>query len=198
MSLSGAAWSADLYSRLVYYGFDGARTHDFTDAVGLGSALHLIGKPFTTVDVGLTPGAGVGTGTGISGLDAFTIGDQIFSNCVEAFGQSGSVLLDFCRIIGASCVSQMGTATLTSTHAPVYLGQGSINAGTVIVIPQLWGLSILTQGASLQGSQWPNFANAIGMGMGTNVLNSGSGTVDIVGGGGPPVLGAGVGAGTIS
>lgn len=201
----GAAWAADLMGKLSAKGFSGSYLSVLTNVVGNGSALHVIGKPFVTQDVGLIPGVGVGVGVGITGLSASTISDEIFSNCVSTFGQSGPKLKDFCDAMAQSCVAQMALATLTSTHTPVFAGSGTVVNGSIGVVPALWGSSIAGLGtaAGFVGPQWSNWANAIGKGHANGVINTGAGTVTITGsftGVVPPgpLPGAGAGAGTIS
>jgi hypothetical protein len=197
--ISGPGWSTDLYGLLTGIGLLGSKLHEFTDAVGLGSASHVVGKTFVTVDVGTVPGAGVGTGTGITGLSASTISSTIYSMAVLSFGQAGSRLKDTCDQIAAACVAQMALATLATVDSPVYLGGGTITPGTIAVIPAVWGATIQSQAPNFLGSQWPNFAAAIGTGMGENVQSSGTGSLVIVGSpSGAPVPGGGAGGGTIS
>lgn len=207
MPLVGAAWSTDLYGRLSALGMVGSKLMDFTDAVGKGSANHVIGKPFATVDTGLTIGPGVGSGVGLMGFVAPAIATSIFGLAVVAFGGSGTKLQDVCDAIGQSCVAQMALATLSSTHTPVFLGSGIVTPGSVAVVPAAWGSSIDSEGSGVGfvGTKWPDFASAIGTGQGTHVLASATGTVTITGvwSGLPPLPpggtpGAGSGTGTIS
>lgn len=205
MAIVGAAWGSDLMGRLSGIGFNGSKLSILTDVVGNGSALHVIGKPFSTVDVGSIPGIGVGVGVGVSGLSASAISSDIFSNCVSTFGQSGAKLKDFCDAMAASCVAQMALATLTSNHTPVFLGSGTVTVGSIGVVPAGWGSSIagLGSAAGFVGSQWTNWANAIGKGHANGVKNTGTGTVTIAGsftGSIPPgpLPGAGSGSGVIS
>ena len=198
MSLVGANWSNTLFASLSGKGFTGSKLMDFTDAVGIGSVTHVVGKGFTTTDVGLGPGAGAGIGTGVTALTSSVISAAIFNAAASAFGQTGSKLQDVCDSIGDACVSEMANATLTSTHAPVGVGTGVVDVGSVAVDAPGWGSDIESQGsgAGFIGSEWPNFATAIGIGCAQDVLASGTGTVVISGGGALPA--AGVGVGTVS
>lgn len=205
--LVGADWSTDLYGRLTTLGLIGTRLMDFTDAVGKGSVNHVVGKPFVTTDTGLTIGAGVGTGVGLSGFAAPDIATSIFTLAFGAFGYFGIRLQDICDAIGQSCVAQMALATLTSTHTPVFLGVGIVNPGSVGVTQSGWGSSVQSEGNDVGfiGSRWPDFASAIGAGQGIHVGADATGSVAITGvwSGLPPLPpggtpGVGVGAGTIS
>jgi hypothetical protein len=199
--ISGSAWGNDLYGRLVGMGFLGSALPKFTTAVGDGCALEVIGKSFTTVDVGTVPGAGIGTGTGITGLNAATMSNEIFAMCVSLFGQEGTKLKDTCDAIAATCVAQLGNATLMSVDAPVVLGVGTITVGSITVDPSSWSSLITTQGdaAGFLGAQWPTWAMAIGSGQSQEVLAAGTGTLVIAGPTpGSPAPGGGAGTGTIS
>ena len=205
--IDGAAWSSALFGDMSGKGFGGSRLMDFTDAVGPGSQTHVVGKPFTTTDAGLIPGAGPspGTGTGITALVGATISTLVFGLAVGLFGQAGAWLMDLTDSIGDTCEAQMLTALLTSTHSPVFSGAGVVDVGSVGVIPAGWGSDIDAAGSGLGfvGVHWPDLANAIGMGCGQHVIAAGTGNVTIsgsFGGSTPPgpVPGAGVGAGVIS
>jgi len=198
MSINGALWSSTLLASLTAAGMTGSKLSDFCDAVGNGSATHVVGKDFTTSDIGQTPGDGVGTGTGIIGISASAISAAIYSYAVASFGQAGDKLQDFCDAIGQACVSMMANATLDSTHNPVYLGTGTIDIGSISVVGTDWGSDIELAGA-LSGSKWPDFAQAIGKGQADEILANGTGDISITGSPtGPPVPGSGTGTGLIS
>lgn len=200
MSLIGSRWSSTLFGNLSAMGFVGTHLQKFTDAVGLGSVAHVAGKPFATADVGSVAGAGVGTGVGIVGIVEADLSNLIFTKCVSRFGQAGSHLKICCDALAASCKTEMALATLTSSHAPVFLGAGTVVVGSVGVVPLGWGADIAAAGTlqSFIGVQWPNFSAAIGEGQAEHVIANGTGTVAIVGSGGIPSGGAGAGAGVIS
>ncbi len=205
MALSGAAWSSALFASLQGKGFTGSRLMDFTDAVGIGSVNHVVGKTFTTTDTGLVPGIGTGTGVGVTGLSSAAISSAVFSLAVGFFGQAGARLQDICDSIGDICVAQMALATLTSNHTPVFSGSGVVDVGSISVVPSGWAGSVNSEGAGngFIGSQWPNFATAIGQGQASQVIATGTGNVTISGtftGSTPPgpVPGSGSGAGVIS
>ncbi len=198
----GSAWSADLHGRLTALGMQGPKLQDFSDSVGNGSASHVVGKPFDTIDTGLTPGTGVGTGDGISGFTAPDVADAIFAAAVGFFGQAGPKLQDICDAVGQTCEAQMALAMLSSSHGPVFSGSGEITPGSVMIVPAGWGSSIEGEGSGVgfEGIKWPQFAEALGKQAGP-ILASGTGTVTISGsivGPPPPVPGAGSGSGTIA
>jgi len=198
MSLSGSAWSADLFGILSGMGMTGPNLMDFTDAVGIGSTTHVVGKAFVTVDVGLTAGSGSGIGTGITGIVGATVASAIFSDAVAAFGQSGPSLQDICDAIGQALVTEMGSASLTSTHSPVFLGAGTITAGSITVSGSPWGSSVQSAAPSFIGPSWADFAGAIGTGSASG-FSSATGSVVISGAPPPfPAPGGGSGSGTIS
>ena len=200
MPIIPSLWTSSLMGTLSGVGMTGSRLFNFCNTVGSGSAMSVIGKSFSTVDVGTAPGAGVGMGTGIQGLSASIIKNQIYSECVSAFGQSGTRLMDFANAVSKACVEQMGKATLSSTHTPVFLGSGTITPGSIKVSASEWGSNIQSAGAGIMnGTKWASFAKALGKGQALNILSMGTGTVTISGSpAGTPSPGAGSGTGVIS
>lgn len=196
----GSAWSTTLLGLLSGIGFVGSRLSDFTDAIGNGAQSHVVGKAFTTTDTGTTPGVGVGTGTGITGMNSAAMATGIFSQAVSFFGQAGSKLQDLCDQVAAANITEMGKALLSSNHTPVFSGAGVVDVGSVGVIGPDWGSQIESAAPSFEGSQWGNFAQALGVGQANEILASGTGSVTITGSPTSPTTspGAGTGAGTIS
>lgn len=200
MAISGPGWSSDLAGRFAARGYNGKSLQDFADAVGNGSVASVVGKSFSTVDVGIISGSGIGTGTGITGLDAASVSSAIFNQAVAAFGRAGDELQEICDDIADSLVAQMALVTLSSTHSPVYTGTGTVAVGSIGVIGSGWGDAIENEGLadSFTGEFWNDFAEAIGDGCASEVIGSGTGTVTIVGTGSPGNPGGGTGSGTIS
>lgn len=203
MSLVGSRWSDTLFGSLTGKGFVGIAERRFTDAVGLGSVAHVVGKPFATTDVGLVPSAGPapGAGVGVVGFSQSLVSDDVFNESVSRFGTQGIRLRDVCDSIGETCVAEMNQATLTSVHTPVFAGTGTIVPGSIGVVGPDWGTSIFGVGVGLQfqGIRWNDWSQAIGIGQAMNVQNFGTGSVVISGSpSGIPVPGAGAGTGTIS
>lgn len=198
MSLSGSAWSNDLFGRLSGIGFTGTSLKDLCDAIGNAGASHVSGKAFATTDTGGVSGSGTGTGVGITGLSAGNISNNIFGQASAGFGQSGTKLKDLCDAIAAACVAQLATATLTSTNSPVYSGSGMVTVGSIAVNGGAWGSAVHSSAGGFVGSQWSGFANAIGQGQATEVVAAGTGTVTISGSGDGSGSGSGSGSGTIS
>jgi len=202
VAIVGSAWSSTLYGTLSGMGMNGQQLHKFTDAIGNGSQMSIVGKAFTTTDVGLIIGVGVGAGVGIMGISAGDVTNAIYGNC-QAIGFTGSRLHDLCTAIGSSLVSNLALATLVSAHGPVFQGAGTVVVGSIAVDPDEWGSNIHSSAPDFLGNRWSDFANAIGKGSASQVIASGTGAVVITGtftGPAPPgpIPGAGVGAGTIS
>ena len=198
MSLVAPTWSAALFADLAGKGFVGSRLMDFTDAVANGSVIHVVGKSFTTTDVGTVPGAGTGSGTGITSILEAIVASTIFSTSSGSFGSFGSRLQDVADSVATILVAQMLTATLTSVHAPVFAGVGTVDAGSIPVVGPVWGLAIKDAAPTFLGTEWPNFSNAIGVGCAAGFAAA-TGSVTIVGSpSGSPSGGGGVGSGTIS
>lgn len=197
MPLIGSVWSTALYGNLSGLGMTGSELLTLCNAIGNGSVSHISGKAFITTDTGLTAGAGAGVGTGIVGLVPVTIAASMYSTCVASFGQAGSSLMDLCTAVATVFVAQMATATLTSTHAPVFSGSGIINVGSISVSSSAMKLAILAEAPGFTGANWIDLADAIAGACTSAILSSGTGTVTITGAGAPGTPGGGAGAGTI-
>ena len=198
--IDGAAWSSALLAALTGVGMAGPDLVDLCDAIGIGSDTHVTGKAFVTADTGLISGTGAGTGAGITALVSGTISSDILTKATVGFGQAGPDLSDLASQIGIICVSQMATATLTSTHSPVYSGSGTITPGTIAVVGTVWSNAIFTEGVSkgMLGPDWSTLADAIGESQSDEVSSNGSGSVTITGSGAPGIGGSGPGAGVIT
>ncbi len=198
MSLVGPRWSSNLDGKLAAKGFVGARLHLFTDAVGNGSQQHSSGKSFSTQDVGTVPGAGQGSGTGIT-VNGANAANNIFALATAA-GFMGQRLHDVCDACGQTLQDEYAQATLQSVDAPVFLGVGTIVQGSIAVVGPMWGTQIQSLGTAdnFIGQRWPDFSNAIGSGQAQEVIANGTGTLTIVGSGGTPSPGSGSGVGTMS
>lgn len=205
MALSGASWSSALYTKLTSPPINwngtvkGSQLQNFCDAIAKGSVLYLIGKTFATIDIGMTPGSGIGVGTGITGCSATNIANNIV-NKAKTFFSGGDQLLPLCSAIGGVAVSQFATISLSSVASPVFLGSGTVMVGSFNILAIGWGAAIQGSGASVfKGAQWPNLATAIGYGLATEFLASGTGALTITGAAPPtPIPGGGSGTGFIS
>lgn len=188
---------------------------DFASAIGNGSAVHVVGKPFTTTDTGfLSSTTGTGLGTGITLVSASSIANAMFAELNGVFGQSGPDLQNFCDAVGAACATLMGQATLTSTPHPappyfIYSGSGAVDVGSVGVVAAPWATSIQSLGTVFLGTAWPQICTAIGNACTNNIKSVGTGSVTITGSySQPPPIpptppnsstpGSGTGTGTIS
>ncbi len=180
-------------------GFNGSSVPEFSSAVGAGSVSALVGAPFTTQDTGTVPGAGTGTGAGITGVVEATVSNAIFAALLSAFGQSGSKTQDLCDAVAEALVEQIGLATLTTTNAPVFAGTGVVVIGSIGVSGSVWGSGIQGNAPSFLGASWPDIATEIGNGCANGVISSGTGSVIITGSpSGPTSPGVGTGTGNIS
>jgi hypothetical protein len=198
MALSGAALGALIDSNLAAAGAIGSNRTVFSNAVGNGIVNHIVGKSFTTTDVGTIPGTGAGIGTGITGLaDA-----NMTSLALSTMSSTGSNAFNLMDAIMRAVVTHLSSsATLTSTHSPVFAGSGIVDVGSIpVVIAGMQG-TILAElnSAGAIGVNRSNLSLAIATGVVTEILSAGTGTVTITGSpSGIPVGGGGVGAGVIS
>lgn len=172
---------------------------DYCLAISEGSILSIVGKSFNTVDVGTIPGAGVGTGTGLTAIQQATVQGVTMSTAMGTQFK-GPQLLATSKFYAEALIQEMLQASLTSAHAPVFLGSGTIIPGSIPVNPAEWSGNIFTagQGKQFKGPQWMNWCKALAAG-GVAGFATATGTVVIAGSpAGVPVGGGGSGAGTIS
>ena len=182
-----------LQGALAGAGYEGDDLTALCDAIGGGSEAAVTGAPFTTSDTGSTAGAGVGTGTGVT-INETALSAAIYTRLVAAFGQAGDELAGFCDHIAAVCTSQLGAATLTSAHTPVFAGSGDITS--ITIVGSAWH-SAIESAATFTGDNWGDVAQAIGEECAL-ALSSGTGSVTITGSGSPGTPGSGTGTGSIS
>lgn len=202
MALSAPALAALIQGNLAGQGAIGSNLTKFCNAIAKGVVESIVGKPFTTTDVGLVLGIGVGTGTGIQSLSASTMKATALS-LMSSRGENADKMMQ--AIMDAVVSHLSSSASLSSTHAPVFLGSGTVVVGSIAVVAAQMSSNIdselSAQGAN--GANKTNLSTAIGTGIANNILSAGTGTVAITGSfTGPippgPIPGAGVGAGTVS
>jgi hypothetical protein len=202
MTISGAQMSGFLYTEFSNVGFAGENLLDFCDGTGNGSANTLIGKGFSTVDTGTTPGNGSGSGVGLT-IDDVALKGNLYSALVAAFPNNPPAefdnRLDFCEAIAKATKSIAASITLTSNHTPVFLGTGNINGGSIIIGATLMKLAIYA-GTSFTGENWLDLAGVIGDTITDYFEQSATGSVTITGSPTSPttVPGSGAGSGTMS
>ncbi len=201
MSLSAGTLGSLIDANLAGFGASGSNRTIFANKVAAGIVMSIVGKPFATSDTGLVPGVGAGSGTGITGLSSSAMSSVAVATLIST-GANAQKLMD--AIMNAT-VSHLGSATLTSTHSPVFLGTGTVTVGSIVVVIPEMASNIQTQlsGAGANGANLANLCLAIATGVCTGILSSGTGTVTITGtftGSTPPgpLPGSGSGVGVIS
>lgn len=202
MALSAGALASLIASNLQAQGAKGSNLQIFSTAVATGIVMSIVGKSFVTVDAGLTPGIGVGIGTGIAGLTSSTM----VSTAIGMMSSTGVNAMKLMQAIMDATVSHLGSAaSLATADTPVFLGSGTVTPGSITVVASAMGSNIDSQLASsgAKGANRTALANAIAGGICANIISAGTGTVTITGtftGPTPPgpIPGAGSGTGTIS
>lgn len=198
MALSASILAGLIQTNLSGAGANGSNLSVFCMAIAQGVVNSIVGKAFTTTDVGLIPGTGVGVGVGISGLSSSSMKSVALSE-MSSQGSNAGVLMQ--SIMDAVVQHLSSAASLASTHTPVFSGVGTVVIGSIAVTDVEMGSNIdsALAGAGANGSNRTNLANAIGKGIADNILAMGTGTVTITGSpSGIPVPGVGAGVGVIS
>lgn len=206
MALSGAALSGLIQTELAGKGFTGVELTPFSNALGNGIVNATTGiLMFTTTDTGTIPGTGTGSGTGVLGLNmsnisslSFTTGQGFWS----AFQNNGPGIKwqDLCDAVATAVVAHFATATLTSTHTPVFAGTGIVTAYSGVTVPAMKAAIVAAAPGSWAAWRMPELAEAIATGVVTELLShTPASTVTITGSpAGVPVPGAGTGSGVVT
>jgi len=171
---------------------------EFTTGIATGVINGTVGSTFTTVDTGQISNPGIGSGTGITGLDQTTLSNLIFNNCYVGWDSAGVQLLNITDGIAESVVTHFGSATLTSTHSPVWQGTGIVSFTSSSMSHTVMSSGIQSA-TTFIGTHWASFSTYIASAIVTYVKSNGSGSVIITGTPpGSPTSGSGTGSGTIS
>ena len=200
MPMLGAHMTGTIIGTMTAAGLIGTSVPSFAMAVGDGSITPIIGAPFTTTDIGTVPGAGVGTGVGLTGPVDSLIAQAIFVGLVSKFGSAGDSLLDITDSVAGAFVAELALATLTSTHTPVFAGSGTIVVGSISVPASAIADMIEQSGVAsgFLGDSWPDIAEVVGQEFSSGLALA-TGSVVIAGAPtGTPAPGAGTGSGSIS
>ena len=199
MSLSAGALGNLIFSNMQAFGANGSNLHKFTTAVGTGIVTSIVGKSFVTADAGLVEGFGAGSGTGLTGPQPSAM-ESIALSLMPTKGKNAEKLMN---AIMAATVTHLGSASLVSTDAPVFLGAGTIIPGSITVVESEMANNIDSQllASGAKGKNRTILANAIAAGVARQILSAGTGTLTIAGSplpGKTPTPGSGSGSGTIS
>lgn len=198
MPLSAPALGALIDSNLQAVGAKGSNKTKFCNAVARGIVNSIIGVAFATTDAGTTPGFGVGTGIGITGLSSSAMKSMALS-LMSTKGENADKLMQ--AIMNATVIHLSTSASLSSVNSPVFLGTGTIILESIAVVSatMISNIDSELQGIGANGTNRAKLARAIGTGIASNIVSSGSGTVVITGTPvGAPTPGTGSGTGTIS
>jgi hypothetical protein len=197
MALSPSGLASLIQSNLEDQGAKGSNLQKFCLAIATGIIEAIVGKSFTTEDVGTISGAGEGTGTGITGLIESTMVDLALAQMTSQ-GKNAKPLMT--AIMDAVISYLESNAILTTIDTPVFIGTGTIVVGSITVMASEMAQDIDTvlQNNGAKGKNRANLALAIATGVCGGIGASGTGTVIITGTGTPTGPGTGTGTGTIS
>ena len=194
MAMSGPTFAANLLTAFTAAGLIGISVPLYTQAIGNGSMLQILGKPFNTLDTGTSPGTGVGTGVGLTGIVGPVVSSQIQTQIVSFTGLPPTPdMIKMANAVGDGLVQEVALASLVTAHAPIFVGVASIVPGSIAVVGASVGSSIETQGISsgFVGKDWPGFAGAMGNGIGDSFALANSVITIIITTSVPPVAPAG-------
>lgn len=197
MPLSSNILSGLIKSNLAAVGANGSNLSIFCDAVAKGIVESIVGKAFATLDTGTVPGIGTGVGIGILGLSSPIMKSTALS-LMDSKGVNADKLM---QAIMDATVTHLSVATLMSNDTPVFLGTGIVVVGSIAVMTGEMSGNIDSelQNVGAKGVNRTKLATAIGTGVASNILSSGTGTLIITGSPiGTPVPGSGSGIGIIS
>ena len=200
MVMVASAMESQMYATMLGNGLAGTSGPDFAGACADGCINGTIGAPFATTDTGTIPGTGAGTGVGVTGVVDAVLSAALTAGMLAKFGSIGTSTPIINDALAQAYVAQLAVATLTSTHAPVFVGSGIVNVGSIVVAAAVIESTILAAGisAGFLGTSWPDIASTVGTEI-ANALLLGTGSVTIAGAGTPPTSpGVGVGSGTLS
>lgn len=205
MPLSGPGLASEIQTALTPY--NGTQFAPFCTAIGMGIVLATSGMlTFTTADVGTVPGVGAGVGTGITGLVSANIQTQMY-NKGQSFwaslqtGGPGTEWMNICTKIALVVKTHFAmNATLTSAHAPVFLGVGTVLSYAGVTIPAMKAAIVAQAPGAWAAARFPELAEAVATGVVLELTtHSPTDTVTITGSPtGIPVPGAGSGAGIVT
>lgn len=198
MALIPSGLSTLIQTNLENQGANGSNLQVFCQAVALGIIESIVGQGFVTNDVGVIPAVGEGIGEGIVGL----VGSEMASLALAQMTSVGKNAQPLFQAIMDAVVTYLATAaTLTTIDIPVGIGVGTIQIGSITVVPAIMTANIVSalQNAGAKGKNMPNLAMAIATGVCGGISSSGTGTVVItIVSGTPAAPGNGQGIGTIT
>jgi hypothetical protein len=193
MPLVAPLMVTQIAAALVSKGFIGVNTPLLAQALGLGSVLSLVGKPFSTTDTGSGPSAGVGVGVGLQGVSAGALKTLLLTSATSKGLVPTPQLQDLFGAYADALVAQLALATLTSAHTPVFVGSGTIVGGITVPAPA-WASAIQSQAPTFVGTNWPVLCSVFGEASSQAMLTA-TGTV-VISGPPPPTPAPAVGQGT--
>lgn len=163
MPILGPTMVSQMQSFWAGKGWVGVDMINLATAIGNGAAAGMIGATFTTMDVGMGPTPGNGTGVGITIVDA-TLSAAIMAGLIAEFPPGGQSLPDLCDGIAAAIKTGLAAANLTSVHPLCFSGSGMINAasGGVAFIGSGITSNMQSLAPTFIGENWPKICNVVG------------------------------------
>jgi hypothetical protein len=183
MVMTGPTLALKIFGAFTASGFIGIDSINLANAIGNGSMLEILGKPFETMDgPGSGSAAGAGVGVGLVGIVGALVSTQIQSELVLITGLPPTPdMISMCDAIGDSLEMEVALATLITQHTPMWSGVAQIKVGSIGVVSPSVGSSIKSAAPTFIGKDWPDFANAYGTGIGDSFALATSNPITVAG-----------------
>lgn len=165
MPMSGSAMAEEILLTMTSNGLIGTSTPLIARAIGVGAISAIVGTPFTTEDLGVSPGTSQGLGVGVKGVVASDVELFILASIQSKLGTIGTSTPIIAKAVADAFVNQLSVATLSSTQPLLNSGTAIITIGTLLPPASKIGASITSLGSSFAGLSWPALASAIGEGL---------------------------------
>lgn len=183
MVMTGPTYALKILTEFTAAGFIGIDSANLANAVGNGAMLEILGKPFDTTDgPGSQANPGVGAGVGLVGIVGAVVSLQIQTEIIAITGLPPQPdMISMADGIANSLETEVALATLVTAHAPMYTGTAVITPGSIGVVSPDVGSSIESAAPTFVGNDWPDFAVAIGNGIGDSFALATSNPITVTG-----------------
>lgn len=172
MALSISVLASTIQSNLSGYGYNGSKMSEFCTAIATG----VVNTAKSLTGIGTLTGTTASSGVGIV-VSGSNIANTIKSQCISAFGHTGTELQNFCTAIGNAIQTHFALASLAST------GNGGCTFPSFSFAIAAMA-SAIQAAASFTGVKWVDFCTSIATGICNETGSNGVGVLSGSTGGG--------------